>query len=512
MFPFFRSSSSAETVRSSEKPFVPGLSAGDFLGRRHRPKAWLPQTLADLFVMTLGLFCVCVTVSRASAETMASALSSAYNGNPDLNQQRANVRAKDEEVPKAAAGMRPRASLTANAGPGFSRSRQVGGVNQQTGATTFINTKSFGTPRTGTFTITETLFDGFRTSNSILQAESGVFAARSSMELTEQMTLQNGATAYADVLRDAEILTLRRNNVLVLEEELRQTRDRFQVNEVTQTDVSQAESALAQARAGFYSAQAQLKVSVANFRQVIGHEPKNLEPARPIERLLPKSLDEAMRIAMVEHPAVVAALHQVDAAELAVKVNEGALLPTVSVDGQVSQQFDSLFGARGTRQFTAQVTGTVNVPIYQGGAEYASIRQAKEQLGQARFNADLQRDAARTAVASSFAQLESAKASIAAAQLAVKTAEMALEGVREEARAGQRTTLDVLNAEQALLTARSNLAALKRDHVVASYAAAAAIGRLSAEKLHLDVARYDATVHFEQVRNKWIGLATPSGE
>jgi outer membrane protein len=297
----------------------------------------------------------------------------------------------------------------------------------------------------------------------------------------------------------------------VLEEQLRQVRDRFQVSEVTQTDVSQAEAALAQARAGFYAAQAQLKTSAAGFRQIIGHEPKNLEPSRTIEKLLPKSLDEALHIALVEHPGVVAAMHQVDAGELAVKIAEGALLPTVSVNAQVSQQYDSFFGARGTRQVAAQVTGAINVPIYQGGAEYASVRQAKEQLGQARFNADLQRDSVRASVAASFAQLESAKASIVAGQVAVSAAEAALEGVREEAKVGQRTTLDVLNAEQALLNARSSLVASQRDQVVASYAALGAIGRLSAAKLRLNVSSYDPTVHFEQVRDKWIGLETPSG-
>jgi len=458
----------------------------------------------------LGLFCASILVTDATAETMSSALSSAYNNNPDLNQQRANVRARDEDVPKAAAGLMPKASISANGGPQFVRNRQFAGKDVF-GNTTFANTQNLGSPRGATLEVSKTVFDGWRTENSTRQAESGVFAARSVMQLTEQATLQNGATAYMNVVRDVEILTLRKNNILVLEEQLRQVRDRFQVSEVTQTDVSQAEAALAQARAGFYAAQAQLKTSAAGFRQIIGHEPKNLEPSRTIEKLLPKSLDEALHIALVEHPGVVAAMHQVDAGELAVKIAEGALLPTVSVNAQVSQQYDSFFGARGTRQVAAQVTGAINVPIYQGGAEYASVRQAKEQLGQARFNADLQRDSVRASVAASFAQLESAKASIVAGQVAVSAAEAALEGVREEAKVGQRTTLDVLNAEQALLNARSSLVASQRDQVVASYAALGAIGRLSAAKLRLNVSSYDPTVHFEQVRDKWIGLETPSG-
>jgi outer membrane protein len=469
-------------------------------------KLHLPNGSATRFIIAFG--CAFGTFSPATAETIAGALASAYSTNPDLNQQRANVRVRDEDLPRAAAGLRPRASISANADPIFASNRQVAGRNQF-GTTTFVNNKSFGVTRGGTFAVTETLFDGFRTGNSIRQAESGVFAARAAMQLTEQTTLENGAIAYMNVLRDTDILTLRKNNVLVLEEQLRQTKERFQVNEVTQTDVSQAEAALAQARAGFYAAAAQLKISAAGFRQVIGHDPKNLEPARSIERRLPGSLNEAIRIALLEHPAVVAAMHQVDAAQLAVKVAEGALLPTVSVGGQVSQQFDSVFGTRGTRQFSAQVTGNISVPIYQGGAEYASIRQSKEQLGQARLNADLQRNITRAGVVSSFAQLQNAKASIAAGQVAVAAAESALEGVREEAKVGQRTTFEVLNAEQALLNARSNLIAFQRDYVVASYAAMAAIGRLSPATLHLNVAHYDPTVHFEQVRSKWIGFDTP---
>jgi outer membrane protein len=218
-----------------------------------------------------------------------------------------------------------------------------------------------------------------------------------------------------------------------------------------------------------------------------------------------------IEVALVEHPGVVSALHQVDAAELAVKVQESALAPTVAVNAQVSQQWDSFLGLPGTRQFTAQAYGQLNVPLYQGGAEYASIRQAKEQLGQARLNADLQRDSVRASVVSSYGLLETAKASIISGQAAVKAAETALAGVREEAKVGQRTTLDVLNAQQALLNARVSLVISQRDRVVASYAVLGSIGRLSAQELQLDVALYDPSIHYEQVKTKWIGVDTPDG-
>jgi outer membrane protein len=183
----------------------------------------------------------------------------------------------------------------------------------------------------------------------------------------------------------------------------------------------------------------------------------------------------------------------------------------LSVNAQVSQQYDSFLGAPQTRQFSAAALGQLNVPLYQGGGEYASIRQAKEQLGQARLNADLQRDSVRASVVSSYGLLDTAKASILSGQAAVRAAEAALAGVREEAKVGQRTTLDVLNARQALLNARVNLVVSQRDRVVASYAALGSIGRLTARELELDVSLYDPSVHFEQVHDKWIGVDTPDG-
>lgn len=440
-----------------------------------------------------------------------SALSRAYYGNPDLNQQRANVRARDEDAPKALAGMRPRASIQASYGVEYSDIRIPAGRSQSTNQRQYYGDKFVGYPRGASINVSQTVLDFGRTENSVRQAESGVFAARSTMRLTEQATLQNGATAYMNVLRDTAILGLRKSNIAVLEAQLRQTRDRYQLGEVTRTDVAQAEASLAQARSELYAAQAQLKNSSANYRQIIGVEPKRLEPAQSVEKLLPKSLIDAIAIALVEHPGVTAALHQADAAELAVKVAESALLPSVSVNAQVGQQYDSFLGFPSSRQFSAQATGALNVPLYQGGAEYASIRQAKEQFGQARFNADVQRDSVRASVVSSFGLLETAKASLLSGQAAVKAAEVALAGVREEAHVGQRTTLDVLNAQQALLNARVNLIISQRDRVVASYAALGSIGRLSAETLKLTVEIYDPAVHLEQVRNKWFGVDTAGG-
>jgi outer membrane protein len=444
----------------------------------------------------------------ARGESIQSALARAYIGNPDLNQQRANVLARNEDVPKAAGGMRPKMSASINGGPQFNRLRQPAGRDRNH-ERVYSMEQVIGEPRAAAFGVTQTLFDGWRTDNSIRQAEAGVFAARETLRLTEQQTLQNGATAYMNVLRDSAVVTLRKNNIVVLEAQLRVTQDRAELGDASATDVAQALGALARARTEFFTAQAALEASAARFRQIVGVEPKHLEPASSIEDLLPKSLEEAIAIAIVEHPGVVAAMRQVDAAEFAVKVNEGALLPTLSASLQVNQQYDSFFGIPGARQFTAQASGALNIPIYQGGVEYASIRQAKAQLGQARFNADLQRDSVRAGVVSSFGQLRTAKAAIASGRIAVKAAETALKGVRDEAQFGERTTLDVLNAQQTLLNARVDLVTAQRDRVVASYAALGAIGLLSSERLRLDVETVDPARGFEETRGKWIGLDGP---
>jgi outer membrane protein len=473
-----------------------------------RPLSVCASARAASFAVALIFF---AGAAPASAETLTSALARAYSGNPDLNQSRAAVRVRDEDAPRALAGMRPKASIQATAGPQASNVKLPAGRRQLDNGRNFSYDEYLGYPRGVTLNVSQNIFDGGATENSAKRAESGVFAARATMRLTEQAILQNGATAYMNVLRDTAVMNLRKNNIAVLEEQLKQTRDRFQVGEVTRTDVAQAEASLAQARSELYAAQAQLKTSVANYRQIIGVEPGHLEPGRSLETHLPRALNEAIAIAIAEHPGVVAALHQVDAAELAVKVAESALSPTLSVNAQVSNQYDSFLGSPGSRYFSAGASGQLNIPLYQGGAEYASIRQAKEQLGQARLNADLQRDSVRASVVSSYGLLETAKASIISGQAAVKAAETALAGVREEAKVGQRTTLDVLNAQQALLNARVGLVISQRDRVVASYAALGSIGRLSANELNLDVALYDPGVHYEQVKSKWIGTDTPDG-
>jgi outer membrane protein len=216
-----------------------------------------------------------------------------------------------------------------------------------------------------------------------------------------------------------------------------------------------------------------------------------------------------VKVALNEHPAIKARQHAVDVAELQVKVAQGALAPQVGVSGSVNQRYDRQ--AEGDNALSASVVAQLTVPIYEGGQAYAATRQAKETAGQRRLEADSVRDQVRAAVQSSFGRLEAARAQIQAAQAQIDAAETALSGVREEARVGQRTTLDVLNAQQELLNARVNLITAQRDRVVASYSLVNAMGRLNSRALGLKVNHYSPKIHYDQVKDLWIGTSTPDG-
>jgi outer membrane protein len=443
----------------------------------------------------------------ASADTLEWALVQAYQNNPQINSQRAAVRATDENVPQALSGYRPRFTLSG------SLAEQYLDVYSKTGSTppyssTYGNTAvtSYG------FTGTQTLLNGFQTANRTRQAESQVSAARETLRLSEHSILLSAVTAYMNLIRDAAILELQRRNVEVLAEQLRQTRDRFNVGEVTRTDVAQAESRLAGGRAAVGTAESNYVTSRAAYRQTIGVEAGKLAPAAPVDRLSPRSLAPAVAAARAQHPSVTVAMYNVDAAVLQVRIAEGALYPTLSLQANAQQTNGSGTNFGTLQTSVATVTGQLSVPLYQGGAEYATIRQAKETLGQRRLDLDTSREQAQQTVVQSWGQLEATKAQIQATESQVAAAEIALNGVREEARVGQRTTIDVLNAQQELVTARVALVTAQRDRVVASFALLAAVGRLSVPVLGLKVPAYDPMVHYQQVRDSWIGVRTPDGK
>ena len=458
----------------------------------HRRKPF--KMAAVCGVALLGL------LSGAQAQSMTEALASAYSSNPEINSARAETRASDENVPLARANLRPIVSAFASATGTIRRlspppSPFAGADLETLDAAVGIE-------------IQQNLFRGFRTRNAIRQAEAGVLASRELLRNTVQNVLFDAAQAYMNVIRDTAILEIRRRNVLFLEEQVRAADERFNVGENTRTDVAQTRARLATARAGSILAGANLATSRAVFRQVIGRDPGRLTDGFPFARFIPDQMNAAIQVGLNGHPVVLASIHQADAQAFVIRQIEGELLPTVTVGGSLQRQ-ESLDRAADVN--AASVTGRVTIPLYQGGAVAARTRQAKENYGLRKIEIDLARDQVRAAVVSAWAQVEAARGAISAANQGVEAAEIALGGAQEEQRVGQRTTLDVLNAQQELLNARETLAVAQRDQVVASFSLLSAIGRLNAEQLRLPAEAYDPVEHYTAVKDKWGGLRTPDG-
>jgi outer membrane protein len=443
----------------------------------------------------------------ALAETIEAALVRAYQNNPQLNAQRALVRSTDENVPQALSGYRPKVALTASAGYQYTDTLTTSGGTPNT----IVRTETHGAnpPRSAGLTVTQTLFNGNQTANKTRVAESQVSGAREALRVLEQTVLFQAASIYMDYLRDSAIVEVQKSNVRVLEQTLKQTRDRFNVGEVTRTDVAQSEAQLAAGKTQELTAESNLVTTRSNYRRIIGNEPENLAPGSPVDRYLPPTLPQAVELSLIENPNVTAAMYGVDVNFLQVKINEGALLPTVTLQGSVQQAYEQTMISQ--RSFGASAVAQVSVPIYQGGAEYSLIRQSKETLAQQRLNLETTRDQTRANTVTAWGQLVAGKAQVASAQAQVQASEIALNGVREEAKAGQRTTLDVLNAQQALVNARVALVTAQHDRVVASYSTLNSIGRLSPQVLNLPTISYDPSVHYQQVRDSWFGLRTPDG-
>jgi len=447
---------------------------------------------------------VCFLVASAAAsqgQTLEQSLVNAYFANPTINAQRAAVRVTDELVPQALSGYRP--NVSANAQAGFDRSR-----TQSTAGTTNVPENY---PRGYGVTVQQNIFNGFQTGNLVRSAESQVLAARETLRNTEQNVLLNAVSAYMNVIRDTAIVQLQQQNVQALNEQLRATNDRFQVGELTRTDVAQAQARLRAAESQLSAAQANLNASRAAFRRDIGNDPGQLKPAAPYEKLNFASLDEAIAQAFGAHPAIQATRHGVDTAQLQVKVAEGALMPTLSLGAGVQRLSDPSSTVYNNLDMNAGLRLTV--PLYQGGADHSRVRQAKELTGQRQLESDVIRDQVRAAVIQSWGLVSASRFQVQAAQAQVAASEIALNGVREEYRVGQRTTLDVLNAQAELVNARSALISAQRDRVVASYSLLSSVGRLSIVELKLaDMTQsYQPETHYDQVRDSWFGLRTPDG-
>jgi len=425
---------------------------------------------------------------------MSGALARAYLTSPQLNAQRADTRAVDENLPSALSGFRPTVSLTADGGL----------LNQITNTPNYSPYRTTTHPSGGQLTLNQTIFDGFKTLNTVKLAESQIHSSRESLRYSELSVLSAAAGAYMNVLRDSAILALRSNYVNVLEAQVEDTRTRLRLGEVTKTDLRQAQEAVEQGRADRATAGSNLAGSLAQYRQLIGVPPHDLQPARPVESLLPRSLDDAYKIAESEHPLILAARANVDAAGYTVETNFSPLLPSIGLTGHVQRRLDYEY-VPGQRYYEGYVAAGITVPLYEGGAVYSSVRQAKEKFTEAELVLDQQRLAVRATVASDWAAWDNTHAVLSASRKEVTAAEAALSGIREEARLGERTTFDILTAQLNLLNARLLVVSAQHDLVLASYAVLASIGRLSAATLGLDAPQYNPKEHYDRVKYKWIG-------
>src|SRR5438045_6319479 len=367
------------------------------------------------------LLIACAGPAPVLADTIEAALVRAYQNNPQLNAQRASVRSTDENVPQALSGVRPKVALTASAGYQYTDTNLTSGGSP----TAIVRTEVHGAnaPRAAGLTVTQTLYNGNQTANKTRAAESQVSGAREGLRVLDEAVLLSAATIYMDYLRDSAIVEVQKSNVRVLEQTLKQTRDRFNVGEVTRTDVAQSEAQLAAGKTQLLTAEANLTTTRANFRRIIGNEPVALAPGSPVDRYLPPTLPSSVELSLIENPNVTAAMFGIDVNYLQVKINEGALLPTVTFQASVQQSYEQTMTI--FRSFGASAIAQLSVPVYQGGAEYSLIRQSKETLAQQRLNLEQVRDQARANVVTAWGQLVAGKAQVASAQAQVTASEIA---------------------------------------------------------------------------------------
>jgi outer membrane protein len=436
------------------------------------------------------------------AETLPEAMARAYQFSPQLNADRARQRGADENIPQALAGYRPQLLASLNAGLQAVRNTLPDNTIQS------ANLK----PWTIGLTVTQVLFNGNKTASSVRVAEFQVKSGRETLRNTGQGVLLDAVTAYMNVIANQALVTSQRTNVAVLREILATTKRRLAAGDVTPTDTAQAEARLSRGLADLNAAEVAYDISKATYEQVIGAPAGQLIPASPVDRLSPVTMVASIETAHHEHPAVLGAGYDVDVAQTTIKVAESSLLPTLSVQANVSRSRDSDSTLSTIAQDQASVVGQLNVPVYDGGTAASQTRQAKELTSQTRMVLEQVRNQTRTAVVSAWVSNEGAKIAVNAVEAEVRAAEVALQGIRREASGGQRTTIDVLNAQQDLTNARARLIQAQRDRVIASYTLLSAVGRLDVHTLNLNTPDYLPEAHYHQVRDAWHGVRTPSGQ
>ncbi len=450
----------------------------------------------------LLLLAICNLATPAAAESLQEALARAYQSNPQLNADRARQRGTDENLPQALAGYRPQ--IVASLAAGLQSVRNL--LPDNTIQTATLRPWTIGV------TVSQVLFNGFKTANSVRVAELQVLSGREALRNVGQGVLLDGVTAYMNVTANTALYEAQRANVQVLREILATTKRRLEAGDVTPTDTAQAEARLNRGLADLNAAEVTLAISKEIYTQVIGDAPSQLTQPAAVDRLVPESQVAAIETARHQHPAVLGAGYDVDTAQTTIKVAESSLLPTASVQANASRSVESDPSLTTKATTQASILGQISVPIYDGGTAASQTRQAKEVAAQSRLVLDQVRNQTRTAVVSAWVTNEGTKVALKAAESEVRAADIALQGVRREAQGGQRTTIDVLNAQQDLTNARSRQIMAQRDRVIASYTLLSAIGRLDVHTLDLNTPDYLPEVHYHQVRDAWHGLRTPSGQ
>ena len=447
-------------------------------------------------------FCfILLALGDANAQTIEDTLMIAYRNNPTLLGQRAKLRATDEGVPQALSDWRPSVEITGSAG--------LEGINNSI-ATGALGRGQHREPRSLGMTLTQSLYRGGRTLAATREAENTVHAERARLSETEQDVLLDAATAFMDVFRDEAVLKLNINNEQVLKRQFEATRDRFEVGEITRTDVHQAEARLAGAAADRIESEGNLEASRATYQNIVGMSaPRGLKaPARAYA--LPDDKATANMTAAVDNPVVVSA--EFDRKALEDKVDEvrGELLPTLSVSTGVTRAFES--SSQTGRLDTARLTLNLTVPLYQQGEVFSRLREAKQDVAEQVQIVDKARRDAIEEATRAWESLVTARARVNSFKAQIKANAVALEGVEREAQVGSRTVLDVLDAEQELLDSRVAHVRAQRDELVAVFELKEGMGQLTAREMRLPVEYYDPTGHYRGVRNKWFGGAGKDGE
>ena len=451
--------------------------------------------MKNKYIMAFVL--MCSTSLSVNAETLTSALEKAYEYNPALKSARASRGAVDENIALAKSGYRPTLSIDgAYVEKQVNTNASVNGVHQKT---------VDGYARTLSATISQPIFRGFKTVNSINSAKNYARAAQAGLMISEQNVLFGASRAYLDVLRDEAIVNLQKNNEKLLKKELDETKERFKVGEVTTTDVSQAEASYASARSQLISAEGNLEASRAVYLQIIGAEPKDIKDPKDIENLFPKSLDEALKYAKEHSYSVSAARHNLRAKKYDVSTSKGDLLPSVNAYATAGRLKNENYAYdKNPTNDSVEFGVAFSMPIYNAGASRAKIRQNKYYRWQAQEELMSAQDALLSDITSYWEYLSANKEKIASVQAQVKAYQVALDGVREEEALGNRTVLDVLNQYQYLLNSEVEEVTTRHDYYVSGFALLQAMGKLTAKDLNLNVELYDASAKYKETSDKWL--------